>query len=111
MPPSTWGHESHQAWDDVEVEGGEAEDDDMGLDDALALCDMALHGTRVLDGNASCGRLVLDSDVWNSALVSHDIWGNCDTQAPGNGALVHRGGQILVCNANLRASAQHRRWV
>ena len=109
MTPSTWGHESHQAWDDVEVEveveGGEAEDDDKGLDDALALCDTALHGTQVLDGNASCGRLVLDSEV------SHDILDNCDTQALGNGALVHRGGQILVCNANLRASAQHRRWV
>ena len=106
MAPSTWGHESHQAWDDVEVE---EDDGDIGLGDALlddGLCDMALHGTQVLDGNASCGRLVLDSEVWNSALVSHDILGNCDIQA-----LVHRGGQILVCNGNLRALAQHRRWV
>ena len=83
----------------------EEEDDDMVpgdilLDDAMALCDTVLHGRQVLDGNASCDTLVLDSEVWNSAPVSHDILGSCDTQVLGNGVLVDRGGQILVCNAN-----------
>ena len=90
------------------MEEEEEEDDDMALgdillDDVLALCDTVLHGRQVLDGNASCGTLVLDSEVWNSALVSHDILGNYDIQVLGNGVLVHRGGQISVCNVNPQA--------
>ena len=86
------------------MEEGEEDDDmvlgDILLDDALALCDTVLHGRQVLDGNASCDTLVLDSEVWKSAPVSHDILGSYDTQVLGNGAPVHRGGQIAVCNVN-----------
>ena len=92
------------------AEEGVAEDgdrvlgDDILLHDALlALGDTARRDTQALDGIASCDRLVLDSEVWNSAPVSHDILGSYDIQALDNGALAHRGGQILVCSANPRA--------
>ena len=117
VTPFTWGREELQAWDDVEVEdeeedeegvvedGGKALGDGSLFDDALVHGDMVPHSTLVLDGNTSCGRPVPDSEALNGVLD------NFDTQVLGNGAQVHMGGQISVCNANPRVSAQHRRWV
>ena len=119
VTPFTWGREELQAWDDVEGDEEDEEEDEEGVvedggkalgdgslfDDALVHGDMVPHSTLVLDGNTSCGRLVPDSEALNGVLD------NSDTPVLGNGALVHTGGQISVCNANPRVSTQHRRWV